>query len=549
MTAIAHQYRQLSPWQGALARLAWVLAALLVATAILHGPQTTSGLLHMLALLVMLPRALWRIEQQPEGVLRHGWRALVLALLARSVAIACERWFPAAPSGTGIMLDIVTAALLLAAAALLGSTNQTWRKDTPLIFLDGLIIGAALVSIFHLLFGSDMAHAPLLAIQTILEVGLLSAVCINTVTLRLYGASPFFLFLLSAPLRLATQGIERVFGLPEAAIVTVLALLEIACWGGMFGLRQPLFKIQMSLEPFNVLAYPASVARYSIALVFIVGVVTPLPPLLLLVLGSAFLWRENILDRRTWTLWRIVADSAETETDPKEETLALRSQIDKLARLAHDLASPMQGLLHVQRLLEDARVYFISDRLDGHLRPAENLVKQMQAQLHGRTLPLRLGEIDLRLIIDDALEAVDWRKRWQRVEITTSFAAPSTLVIGDPTALRRIIDNLLSNALAVLQPGGRILVEIVKDDAHDNMLVLGVHDTGPGLTVDEQTVVFKPGVRFHDGPGLGLGLAIVSDLIRESGGSCEIRSVVGEGTSFRVHLPAAMTDELWKDDE
>ena len=546
MTAAARQYHTSRPWQYLVSRLAWPLAALQVIAALISDRQATPGLLHMMALLVILPVAVWGVEQQPAGVLRHGWRALSLAMLIRIMGIACERWLPGVPHSAGIWLDILANIMLLIGAALLGSTSQTWRKDAPLIFLDSLIFGAALVGVFNLLASLDMARDPLPAIRTILEISFLAAACINLRCLRWYGAMPFLLFILSEPLRLSIQGLDLVFGLPAVASMTVLALLETACWGFMFGLRQPLFRVQASLEPFNVLAYPAMAARYAIAVSVIVAAFAPLPSLLLLALGCALAGREIILDRRGRTLLRMIMESLDEETLYADKAQTLQSQLDKLARLAHDLASPVQGLLHVQRLLQDAKLLFISDRLDGHLRPAESLVKQIQAQVIGHAIPLQRERVDLRLIIDDALEAVDWRRRWQRVDITTSFATPSTWVIGDATALRRILDNLLTNALDVLPPGGRILVELT---TLDGKAVLHVHDTGPGLTAEEQAEIFKPGVRFRDGPGMGLGLAIVNELAREFGGSCEISSVVGEGTSFRVRIPGLPTPDLWRDDE
>jgi CheY-like chemotaxis protein/anti-sigma regulatory factor (Ser/Thr protein kinase) len=115
--------------------------------------------------------------------------------------------------------------------------------------------------------------------------------------------------------------------------------------------------------------------------------------------------------------------------------------------------------------------------------------------------------------------------------------------MADPTRLRQILLNLASNAVKYNRPQGRVRLE-VEEAPGDGFVQIAVIDTGPGLTRDEISRVFRPFERLSrpDGDrteGLGLGLSIAQGLAQAMGGSIGVDSEPGRGTRFVVHMPAA----------
>jgi len=107
-------------------------------------------------------------------------------------------------------------------------------------------------------------------------------------------------------------------------------------------------------------------------------------------------------------------------------------------------------------------------------------------------------------------------------------------VVTDPEKLEKVIQNILSNAIRNTEAG-----EICIDYGMDGqMFFVEVMDTGLGISEDKLDIVFKRFYRGEESRGIGLGLAIVKELVEVMGGRIDLKSRVGEGTTFRVWLPA-----------
>jgi signal transduction histidine kinase len=97
--------------------------------------------------------------------------------------------------------------------------------------------------------------------------------------------------------------------------------------------------------------------------------------------------------------------------------------------------------------------------------------------------------------------------------------------------------NLLENAARYTPPGGRIWFE---GRRHNDMVEIRIRDTGPGIPVDDQPHLFEIFVRGGlSGEGVGVGLAVVRELVSLHGGSIVLNSRPGEGAEFVVSLPVA----------
>jgi two-component system NtrC family sensor kinase len=113
--------------------------------------------------------------------------------------------------------------------------------------------------------------------------------------------------------------------------------------------------------------------------------------------------------------------------------------------------------------------------------------------------------------------------------------------VTDPGLLRQIIINLLSNAFDAIAREGRVTVSAKVNDASVD---IAVSDTGAGISPDDLRSIFEPFYTTKGrGKGTGLGLAICRELSKSLGGSIEVESAPGKGSTFTVHLPRGAAAE------
>ncbi|MBI4917582.1 MAG: CHASE2 domain-containing protein [Acidobacteria bacterium] len=120
-------------------------------------------------------------------------------------------------------------------------------------------------------------------------------------------------------------------------------------------------------------------------------------------------------------------------------------------------------------------------------------------------------------------------------------AEPGLAVRGDSALLARVLDNLVGNAFKFSPPDSPVRVRV---ERHGDSAVINVGDDGPGIPSAERERIFQRFVRSAGGasvPGLGLGLALVAEVVTWHGGSVVVDSVEGVGSTFRVVLPFAGT--------
>ena len=108
----------------------------------------------------------------------------------------------------------------------------------------------------------------------------------------------------------------------------------------------------------------------------------------------------------------------------------------------------------------------------------------------------------------------------------------------DSNVLKQIVINIVMNALQAMESaGGRLLVESKSLNSTEVCIVIA--DTGPGIAADALARIFEPYFTTkRPGEGTGLGLFVTRTLVENLGGRIEVRSAVGEGTTFSVILPA-----------
>ncbi|HZT04737.1 MAG TPA: ATP-binding protein [Steroidobacteraceae bacterium] len=219
---------------------------------------------------------------------------------------------------------------------------------------------------------------------------------------------------------------------------------------------------------------------------------------------------------------------------------------DFLAMLAHELRNPLAPIRNVGEVLaqvlpEEPAVQrplaILRRQTDQLTRLVDDLLDISRIQQGRLTLqerPVEVGEI-----LEQALETVQPLIREKRHELTVERLKAPAFVLGDGARLVQCVANLLQNAAKYTRPGGRIHVAITESGTRVSILI---RDNGAGIAPSLLPRIFEPfvqseGTRRHARGGLGIGLAIVKQLVGMHGGSVEAASEgEGRGSTFAIHL-------------
>jgi PAS domain S-box-containing protein len=241
-----------------------------------------------------------------------------------------------------------------------------------------------------------------------------------------------------------------------------------------------------------------------------------------------------------------------------------RRKDEFLATLAHELRNPLapiRNAVEIMRLAGDDREAMersraVLDRQAGQLaRIVEDLIDL--ARIVEKKVELRKERVEIRSIVETALETSRPQMEESRLRLNVSLPDGPLFLDADPVRISQILVNLLNNAAKHNAPGGDVSLIIERrrrlntqrgariDTPGPDELVMRVRDTGTGIPSSLLPHIFE---MFTQGPrttqqghgGLGVGLALVQNLVAMHGGSVEAHSDgLGEGSEFTVMLPLA----------
>lgn len=162
--------------------------------------------------------------------------------------------------------------------------------------------------------------------------------------------------------------------------------------------------------------------------------------------------------------------------------------------------------------------------------------------LHDADTPQEAVQLDLGDLIAGAVEHAAPMAEEAKVEISFTLADQSTLVRGDQIQIRSVIDALISNAVKFSRNGGQI--EVVLHPPRDGQVTVSVSDTGVGISKANLEKIFIHFSQTEAGEesqvkGLGIGLALVKQVIEDHGGKVWAESKLGEGSHFHFSLPVS----------
>jgi signal transduction histidine kinase len=235
-----------------------------------------------------------------------------------------------------------------------------------------------------------------------------------------------------------------------------------------------------------------------------------------------------------WQHWR-----SEAERQLKRmqaERNAARQQLDLLARIIHDLGSPIHGLWGVSHLVACAGLSDGYQRMELQLEHLHSLVDILQLRIAGGIPELHCQRLPAVPIVLAAVDAANTRITAPQPVVSVQQPATSTMVWADATALRRVLDNLITNALDATNSRGPVVVELWNEPRRPDTLTISVLNRGGELTEEQRQRMFEPYTRFRTSAGMGLGLAIVKELVEQMGGICAVNTPGGTHTRVWVCL-------------
>ncbi|AVM73395.1 ATP-binding protein [Magnetospirillum gryphiswaldense] len=236
---------------------------------------------------------------------------------------------------------------------------------------------------------------------------------------------------------------------------------------------------------------------------------------------------------------------------------AARTKSEFLAMMSHEIRTPMNGIIVMARLLLDTDLTAEQrDWLEIVTSSGDTLMTVLNdildfSKLESGKLDIEELPFDLPALIGGVVELMRARAEEKGLSISVHYGAGVPGVIrADPTRLRQVLLNLVGNAIKFTEMGGvHLELRVERRDGDDLILRFAVRDTGIGIPAEALTRLFAAFSQVDSSinrrfGGTGLGLVICQRLVNLMGGSIEVDSVEGYGTTFTFTLPVSAAPSL-----
>ena len=237
----------------------------------------------------------------------------------------------------------------------------------------------------------------------------------------------------------------------------------------------------------------------------------------------------------------------------KKAEAANEAKTEFLQRMSHDIRTPINGICGLVNMADHyaddtekqteyrTKVKEASNLLLELVNEILDMSKLESGEVVLEEIPFNLSSIsrEVFIVIEQMAAEQNIRIVWEKKEITHRD------FIGSPGYVKRVMMNILSNAVKYNRENGQIYIscmEIPSEQPEMTTLEFVCRDTGIGMTEEFQKCVFEPFAQEHTGsrtkfPGTGLGMAIAKNLVEKMGGTITLESEYGVGTTFVIRVP------------
>ena len=281
------------------------------------------------------------------------------------------------------------------------------------------------------------------------------------------------------------------------------------------------------------------------------------------VVVRAFNGMLDRIEERTADLSRANRE-LEREVDERKRMEAERSMLlarerdanrlkdEFLATLSHELRTPLNAVLGWTRVLRSRQVPSETmiralESIERNARAQARLIEDLLeiSRIVTGKLRLQMRQADLAAIVSSAVEVVQPAAVAKRIRLIVDLGGRPAVTSGDPDRLQQVVWNLLSNAVKFTPAGGEVHVRLERDNGY----VITVRDSGVGIDPAFVPYMFErfrqaDGSASREHGGLGLGLAIVRQIVEMHGGTVKAYSEgKGTGATFEVRLPSELSEK------
>ena len=240
------------------------------------------------------------------------------------------------------------------------------------------------------------------------------------------------------------------------------------------------------------------------------------------------------------------------ETDRKRAALYHKMEYtNKLAAIgrlgagvAHEINNPLSIITQKAGLLND--LLTMSDEMpprekmleliDSVLRSAERCGGITHRLLgFAKHMDVQREKLNLDVLLREVLGFLEKEASYRSIRIEFAHAEEPPPIVSDRGQLQQVFLNIINNAFAAVEDGGRIEIGIVR--AGPDAVAVSIADNGVGIPESQLEQIFDPFFTTKKGAGTGLGLSITWGIVQKLGGQISVKSTVGEGTCFTVTLP------------
>jgi len=234
--------------------------------------------------------------------------------------------------------------------------------------------------------------------------------------------------------------------------------------------------------------------------------------------------------------------------DVTQQRIADEARNSFVAQATHELRTPLTNIrLYVEQAVDDdgkdpqvrARSLNV---INQEARRLERIVGDMLSvsEIEAGSLKLRVGDVRLQPLFEELSQDFSPQATEKKIQLTFNLPPKLPVIQGDRDKIVLAIHNLIGNALKYTPEGGRVDVNVTEEQ---NRLVVGVADTGIGISGDEVERVFEKFYRAKDKrivniTGSGLGLALAREVVRLHGGDITCDSQIDKGSTFTLTVPS-----------